>query len=175
MTDGFTVWFSGKPDSGKTTLSRLIHEEILKRGFKAEIIDENIFYIESGDEFDGFKQDLDAKAAMIACISALLNRNDIVSIAPVVPPSPETRRSIREMLENMVEIRLVTPDEAKIPDEESEDAELILETGGKTPDQSAAEVITLLEELTYIEPVQEDYTEEEKREIDERLKSLGYM
>jgi adenylylsulfate kinase-like enzyme len=44
-----------------------------------------------------------------------------------------------------------------------------------TPEQSVAKIILKLEEMGFLEPTLSDYTDEEKAEIDERLKNLGYM
>jgi len=35
----FTIWFTGLPGTGKTTLAYLVRKTLLTRGYKVEIID----------------------------------------------------------------------------------------------------------------------------------------
>ena len=41
MKRGFTVWFTGVPDAGKTTLSRLLAKVLGQKGFDVELLDGN--------------------------------------------------------------------------------------------------------------------------------------
>jgi adenylylsulfate kinase-like enzyme len=36
---GFTVWFTGLPSSGKSTLARLLEEVLVQRGQRVEVLD----------------------------------------------------------------------------------------------------------------------------------------
>ena len=36
---GFTLWFTGLPCSGKSTMARRVHEILLERGMNVELLD----------------------------------------------------------------------------------------------------------------------------------------
>lgn len=36
---GFTIWFTGLPGSGRSTLAKLLSEELTRRGVLSEILD----------------------------------------------------------------------------------------------------------------------------------------
>ena len=39
LSMGFTVWFTGLPSAGKTTLARLLEKALTQRGCRVEVLD----------------------------------------------------------------------------------------------------------------------------------------
>ena len=39
MEKGITVWMTGKPNSGKTTMANILTENLIKRGQQVEVFD----------------------------------------------------------------------------------------------------------------------------------------
>lgn len=193
MPEGFTVWFSGKPLSGKTTAVNAAAREIENRGFKVEIIDEDDLYQRIWGTPAVSVENRAAAETLIGFFCRRLNNLGVVCLVAAVSAAAETREKVRETVEYLVEIQCEAPgktlmtrlkdsclDEAhfrKISEsyEAPENPALILKTDVTDPDLCAAAVMVKLQEMGYIETDEEEYTDEERKAIDERLKSLGYM
>ena len=168
---GFTVWFTGLPCSGKSTLARMLEKELRKRGKKVEVLD--------GDEVRkrlsrglGFsKEDRDENIRRISYVCKLLSRNGVVAIAAAISPYRATRQEAREEIENFVEVYVKCPVEVCAqrdvkglykkafageiknftgvddPYEPPENPEVVVETDKETPEESLQKILSKLEEM----------------------------
>ena len=106
---GFTVWFTGLPSSGKTTLSRLLHKELDELGLAAEVLD--------GDEVRqrltkglGFtKEGRDENIRRIAYVAKLLTRVGGIAITAAISPYRELRDLARAEIGSFVEVYVNCP------------------------------------------------------------------
>nr|MBI3613010.1 adenylyl-sulfate kinase [Nitrospirota bacterium] len=106
---GFTVWFTGLPSSGKTTLSSLLHKELDELGLAAEVLD--------GDEVRqrltkglGFtKEGRDENIRRIAYVAKLLTRVGGVAITAAISPYRELRDLARAEIGSFVEVYVNCP------------------------------------------------------------------
>ena len=200
MNNGFTLWFTGLPCSGKTTVSELVAQELLERGLKVEILDGDVVRQNLSKELGFSKQDRDRHIRRIGFVSKLLSRNGVAVIAAFVSPYLAIRDELRQDIENFVEVYVKCPVEICMerdvkgmykkalageiknftgisdPYEEPEYPEIVIETDKETPEESAQKVLDTLEEFGYI-PQAEDatYSEEEEEQVKSRLKALGYI
>lgn len=105
---GFTLWFTGLPSSGKTTLSSRISEELRRRNFRVEVMDGDLIRQEICNM--GFtKEDRDQNVKRIGIICRLLSRNDVVAIAAAISPYREARRYVRDKIDGFVEVYVKCP------------------------------------------------------------------
>lgn len=106
---GFTLWLTGLPSSGKSTLARLLHNALDDMGLAVEVLD--------GDEVRqrltkglGFtKEDRDENISRIAYVAKLLTRVGAVAIAAAISPYREIRDRARTEIGNFVEIHVNCP------------------------------------------------------------------
>jgi adenylylsulfate kinase len=171
---GFTVWFTGLPCCGKTTIADRAAVLLKQRGYTVERLDGDI--IRQGFTCDlGFsKEDRDENIRRITLIAKTLTQNRVVVLATFVSPYQEQRRNARKEIEQFVEVFVRCPveicmkrdvkgmyqkaREGKIahftgvddPYEEPEHPELILDTERETIEESVKKVLRKLEELRYI-------------------------
>jgi adenylylsulfate kinase len=198
---GFTLWFTGLPCSGKSTLARRAQEIILERGMYAELLD--------GDEVRqnlskglGFsKEDRDTNILRIGYVCRLLSRNGVVAIAAAISPYRSIRETNRKSIDRYVEVFVKAPVDALIdrdlkgmykkaiageiknftgisdPYEEPLNPEILVETDKETIDESVSKIIRTLELMGLIPgaPADSEYSEEEEEKIKARLKDLGYL
>jgi adenylyl-sulfate kinase len=198
---GFTLWFTGLPCSGKTTLAKGVEEVLLERGHNVEVLD--------GDEVRqnltkglGFsKEDRDTNIRRIGYVAKLLTRNNVITIVAAVSPYQETRDEVREMIGRFCEVFVDAPLEELIkrdvkgmykqalageiknftgiddPYEPPEKPEVHILTAEESPEVSTNKIIKTLEILGRIPTIEgaTDYTEEEEDEIKQRLQDLGYI
>ncbi len=106
---GFTVWLTGIPSSGKSTLARMLQRELDEAGLAVEVLD--------GDEIRqrlakglGFsKEDRDENVRRIAYVSKLLTRVGGVAITAAISPYRESRERARAEIGNFVEVYVNCP------------------------------------------------------------------
>ena len=199
---GFTLWFTGLPCSGKSTLANLVAEELKRRERFVEILDgdEVRKHLTKGLGFS--REDRDENIRRIGYVCRLLSRNGAIAIAAAISPYRAIRDEVRaghepgRFLEVFVNTPLALCIERDVkgmyqkalageiknftgvddPYEPPHAPELIIETASETDQQSAARILTLLEQLGLAEPVHEPaYSPEEAEKIRERLARLGYI
>jgi adenylyl-sulfate kinase len=101
---GFTVWFTGLPCSGKSTLARALEQQLRSLERQVEVLD--------GDEVRtrltkglGFsKADRDENIRRIAYVAKLLTRVQAVAIVAAVSPYREIRGEARAEIGNFIEV-----------------------------------------------------------------------
>ncbi len=101
---GFTVWFTGLPCAGKSTLARALEEQLRSIGRQVEVLD--------GDEVRtrltkglGFSRaDRDENIRRIAYVARLLTRVRAVAIVAAVSPYREIRDEARAEIGNFIEV-----------------------------------------------------------------------
>ena len=174
---GFTLWFTGLSGSGKSTIAHVIGPELDKRGLVVEYLDGDSVrqHLSKGLGFS--KEDRDTNIERIGWVASRLTRQGGAVIAAAISPYRETRQKARELVEEFgpfVEVFVATSlDEcarrdvnglyAKAfageikgftgvddPYEEPASPEIVVETEGKTPEESAQVVIEKLEQLGLI-------------------------
>jgi adenylyl-sulfate kinase len=197
---GFTLWFTGLPSSGKSTLARRVEEILLERGMNVEVLD--------GDEVRenlskglGFsKEDRDINIRRIGFVAKLLSRNGTVAITAAISPYRDVRDEMRRAIGRFAEVYVQCPIDVlkerdvkglykkalageikhftgvDDPYEAPLKPEVLIESDRETEEQSVTKIITTLEALGYIPRVPgAEYSPAEEEAIKSRLKDLGYI
>jgi adenylyl-sulfate kinase len=174
---GFTLWFTGLSGSGKSTIAHLIGPELDRRGLVVEYLDGDTVRKRLSKGLGFSKEDRDTNIERIGWVASRLTRQGGAVIAAAISPYRETRAKARAMVEEFgpfVEVfvdasveecarRDVNGLYAKAfageikgftgvddPYEEPENAEIVVDTEGQGPEESAAVVVAKLEELGLI-------------------------
>jgi adenylylsulfate kinase len=197
---GFTLWFTGLPCSGKSTLAQLVARELERRGRGVEILDGDVVRTHLTKGLGFSKEDRDENIKRIGFVCMLLSKHGAVAVAAAISPYRAIRDGVRATIENFVEVYVNTPLEVCIqrdvkgmykkalagemknftgvddPYEAPLNPELVIETQNETPEVSAGRILRLLEQRGLVEPDHAPpYTPEEAEKIRERLEQLGYI
>jgi len=177
---GVTIWFTGLPCSGKTTLALKLSAELRKRGIHCEDLDGDITrkYLSKGLGFS--KEDRDENIRRVGFVCSLLTKHGAVTTAAFVSPYRSIRAEIREMIGDFVEVYVKCSLEKCIerdvkgmykkaiageiknftgisdPFEEPEKPELVIESDKESEDESLQKLLSKLEELGYLKPAGKD-------------------
>jgi adenylylsulfate kinase len=194
---GFTVWFTGLSGAGKSTLSVLLQQRLAEYGRNVEILDGDVVRTHLSKGLGFSKEDRDTNIKRIAFVCSLLTRNGVANVSAAIAPYREARAWARKEIGNFVEVYVKCPievcrerdvkglyklaDEGKLkgftgiddPYEEPDDAELVIETDKETPEVSVQRILLKLEELGYLEPMDEN--SDEAKQVTDRLTALGYL
>ncbi|HHO57199.1 MAG TPA: adenylyl-sulfate kinase, partial [Thermoplasmatales archaeon] len=156
---GVTVWFTGLPCSGKTTIAREVKRILEEKGRDVELLDGDTIrdYIRNKD-FS--KEGRNKHLRYIAVMSRLLSKRGVIVLCSFVSPYRENRDFARSICDDFVEVYVKTPVEVCIerdvkgmykkalngeikgftgiddPYEEPENPELIVETDKETLEES---------------------------------------
>ena len=198
---GFTLWFTGLPCSGKTTISEMVERQLRDRGLNVEVLDGDEVRRNLSKDLGFSKDDRDTHIKRIGFVAKLLSRNGVATLAAFVSPYREVRDYLRSEIETFVEVYVDCPLEVCIkrdvkgmykkaiageirnftgisdPYEEPLNPEVVVKTDKETPTESALKVLRKLEGMGYIPTISESvtYTDEEEEKIKKRLKALGYL
>jgi adenylylsulfate kinase len=171
---GVTVWFTGLPCSGKTTLALKLSAALAGRGITCENLDGDVTrkYLSKGLGFS--KEDRDENIRRVGFVCSLLTRHGAVTTAAFVSPYRSVRDEVRQMVGNFVEVYVKCGLEACIardvkgmykkaiageiknftgisdPFEEPERPELVIESDKESEDESLRKVLAKLDELGYL-------------------------
>ena len=101
---GVTVWFTGLPCSGKTTIADKLTPILRDRGKNVERLDGDI--VRKGLTRDlGFsKEDRDMNIERVTFVAKLLTRNNVIVLATFVSPYIDRRQKTREEIGNYIEV-----------------------------------------------------------------------
>ncbi|MET8450486.1 adenylyl-sulfate kinase [Streptomyces sp. NPDC005209] len=174
VTTGATVWLTGLPSAGKTTIAYELAGRLRREGHRVEVLD--------GDEIResisvglGFsREDRHTNVQRIGFVAELLARNGVKVLVPVIAPYADSRDAVRKRHEEnatpYLEIHVATPVEVcsmrdvkglyarqaagelsgftgvDSPYEEPEMPDLRIQTQRQTARESAASLYALLSE-----------------------------
>ncbi len=173
---GFTVWFTGLPCSGKSTLASLLQKELHGRGLAAEILDGDEVRQRLTKGLGYSKEDREENIRRIAYVAKLLNRVGAVAIAAAISPYRQSREEARGEIGRFVEVYVNCPLDVCVrrdckglyakamrgevpsftgvtaPYEEPHNPEVVVETADESPETSMRRLLTHLELTGYITP-----------------------
>ncbi|MBB5120355.1 adenylylsulfate kinase [Streptomyces eurocidicus] len=110
---GATVWLTGLPSAGKTTIARALAERLRGEGHRTEVLD--------GDEIREFlsaglgfsRADRDTNVRRIGFVAQLLASHGVTVLVPVIAPYADAREAVREHHRErgtaFVEVHVATP------------------------------------------------------------------
>ncbi len=170
MSDkGLTLWFTGLSGSGKSTLAQYLTPKLLELGSKVEVLDGDEVRENLSKGLGFSKEDRDTNIARIGYVANMLARNGVIAITAAISPYASLRRAVREraqarFVEVYVQCALDVVEERDTkglykkaragiiknftgisdPYEEPEHAEVVVNTGEETIEQSAEKVLDYL-------------------------------
>lgn len=174
VTSGATVWLTGLPSAGKTTIAHELAGRLREEGHRVEVLDGDEIreFISAGLGFS--REDRHTNVQRIGFVAELLARNGVLALVPVIAPYTDSRDAVRKRHQQngtpYVEIHVATPVEVcsvrdvkglyakqaageltgltgvDDPYEAPESPDLRIESQNQTVQESAASVYALLSE-----------------------------
>ena len=93
---GATVWLTGLPSAGKTTVALAVADALREDGGEIEVLDgdEVRTHLSAGLGFS--RADRDTHVTRIGFVAELLARHGVLVLVPVIAPYAATRETVRE-------------------------------------------------------------------------------
>jgi adenylylsulfate kinase len=92
---GATVWLTGLPSAGKTTIAFALAQRLRDQGRAVEVLDGDAVRAILSPELGYTRADRDTNVARIGWVAGLLARNGVLAIASVVSPFAGARDGVR--------------------------------------------------------------------------------
>ncbi|HEX2902571.1 MAG TPA: adenylyl-sulfate kinase [Jatrophihabitans sp.] len=110
---GATVWFTGLPSAGKTTIAAAVADRLHLRGRPVEVLDGDAVRPVLSTELGYSRADRDANVARIGWVATRLARHGVLVLAAVVSPFARARDQVRAAHQDaglrFLEIHVATP------------------------------------------------------------------
>ena len=175
---GLTVFFTGLPSSGKSTIANILLVKFLEMGGRpVTLLDGDIVRRNLSSELGFSKEDRDMNIRRIGFVAAEITKNGGIAICAPIAPYDSVRKEVRAIIEKVGGFQLVhvaTPLEvceqrdrkglyAKAragiikeftgisdPYEEPDDAEVVIDTSYLTPEEAARKIFDHLESEGFV-------------------------
>lgn len=198
----FTLWFTGLPSSGKSTVAKRVENELVSKGTKIHNLDGDDIRAKLHPDLGFTKEERGINNKRIAFLCDLLNRNGVSSIVAAISPFEEYRNYAEEMIDNFFLVYVECPveeckkrdpknlyekaEEGKIenftgvnhPYEEPKNPDVKVNTKKMTAEEAKEKVMDKLRESGFLEEEVDEYTgltKKQEEETKERLRNLGYL
>ena len=174
---GFTIWFTGLPCSGKSTIAVLLAKIIKEERGMVEILDGDVVRTNLSKGLGFSREDRETNLNRIAFVCNLLSRNGVPAIGAAISPFENCRQFARDLIgENFVEVYARCPVEKCIerdvkgmykkalageikgftgvddPFDEPENPEVICDTDQETPEESTQKIVDFLRSRGLLPP-----------------------
>jgi sulfate adenylyltransferase len=177
---GFTVFLTGLSGAGKSTIANVLRVRFLEMGGRpVTLLDGDIVRRHLSSELGFSREHRDVNIRRIGFVASEITKNGGIAICAPIAPYEEVRREVREMVEaggGFALVHVATPLEvcesrdrkglyAKAragiipgftgvsdPYEAPADADVVIDTTDRTPEEAAQQVILHLEREGYVGP-----------------------
>ena len=171
---GFTVWFTGLPGAGKSTLSKMLGEKLKQFDLPVQILDGDEVRKRLTKELGFSREDREENIRRIAYVAKLLTNIGGITIVAAISPYRHSRAEARAEIKNFVEVFVQCPLQTCIdrdpkglyakatrgdipnftgvsdPYEPPEKPEILVRTDQEKPEECLGRILTTLSELGYI-------------------------
>lgn len=171
--EGFVLWFTGLPCSGKTSVADEVAKILKAKDMKVERLDGDVVRKSLTRDLGFSKEDRDKNIERVTFVSMILSRNGVAVLPAFVSPYIGARDNARNECTNFIEVYVkcsveecekrdvkgmykkaregIIKDFTGVDDpyEEPPNPELVIETDKETIEESTQKVIEKLKELGF--------------------------
>lgn len=110
LDDGLTIWLTGLPSSGKTTLAHALGERLRSEGRRVEILDGDVVRTILTRDLGLSREDRAENVRRIGFVAHLLSRNGVVVVCALISPYRQDRDAVRTLHDGrFFEVHVATP------------------------------------------------------------------
>ncbi len=110
LSQGLTVWLTGLPSAGKTTIAHALEKRLLAEGHRVEVLDGDVLRTHLTRGLGFSREDREENVRRIGFVAHLLSRNGVVVLVSVISPYRSVRDELRELhAGRFFEVHVATP------------------------------------------------------------------
>jgi adenylylsulfate kinase len=96
LSEGATLWFTGLPSAGKTTLAHALAKRLADAGYeRVEVLDGDVARTHLTRGLGFSREDRDENVRRIGWVAELLSRNGVIVLCSVISPYRDIRDELR--------------------------------------------------------------------------------
>ncbi len=92
---GVTLWFTGLPSAGKSTIAHALAAELMRDQVEVQVLDGDEVRPYLSSELGFSRKDRDLNVSRIGYVARLLSGHGVVTLVPVIAPYSEARDAVR--------------------------------------------------------------------------------
>lgn len=92
---GVTLWFTGLPSAGKSTIAHAVAAELMRDQVGVQVLDGDEVRPYLSSELGFSRKDRDLNVSRIGYVARLLSGHGVVTLVPVIAPYAEARDAVR--------------------------------------------------------------------------------
>jgi adenylylsulfate kinase len=92
---GATLWFTGLPSAGKSTIAHALADELRRVGVDVHVLDGDEVRPHLSQGLGYSRQDRDINVTRIGYVARLLSSHGVVTLVPVIAPYADARAKVR--------------------------------------------------------------------------------
>ena len=170
-SQGFTVWLTGLPGAGKSTLAKLLDDHLRQLGLPVALLDGDDVRKRLSKGLGFTREDREENIRRIAYVAKLISGVGGVTIVAAIASYAQSREEARGEIENFIEVSVKCPLQICVerdpkglyakaqrgeishftgisdPYEEPKNPEIIIETDTEQPEESLMKILNQLETL----------------------------
>lgn len=110
LCDGLTVWLTGLPSAGKTTIAFGLAERLVRDGHPVEVLDGDIIRRSLCGDLGFTASDRNENVRRVGFVAHLLSRNGVVAVCALISPYRAAHEEVRALHEGrFFEVHIATP------------------------------------------------------------------
>ena len=109
QSKGLTVWLTGLIGSGKSTIARSVHAELLARGIDSELLDADELRGSLHRDLGFTEDDRNENVRRIGAIAEVLTQRGFIVLVAAISPYRRARRDVRNAIKGFIEVYVNTP------------------------------------------------------------------
>lgn len=110
LGDGLTIWLTGLPSAGKTTLAAGLAARLRAAGCRVEVLDGDVVRTHLTKDLGFSPEDRAENVRRVGFVAHLLSRNGVMAVCALVSPYRQEREEVRALHEGrFVEVYVSTP------------------------------------------------------------------
>ena len=95
--DGLTIWLTGLPSAGKTTLALGLADRLARAGHRVEVLDGDVVRRHLTRDLGYSRHDRAENVRRVGFVAHLLSRNGVVVVCALISPYREEREEVRAL------------------------------------------------------------------------------
>ena len=106
---GFVIWLTGLPGSGKTTIAKEVAKLLAEKGLDVEILDGDEMRKVLSPEAGFSREDRERHIRRVAYVASLLAKHGVATIVSLISPYRSAREYARSLVKNFIEVYVKCP------------------------------------------------------------------
>jgi adenylyl-sulfate kinase len=106
---GVTVWLTGLPSSGKSSIAEHTALALRERGRRVEVLDGDAVRAQLSPGLGFSRHERDLHVRRLGYVAQLLTRNGVIVLVAAISPYAETRQAMRALITRFIEVHVACP------------------------------------------------------------------